>query len=341
MQKDIISIHRTRKNISRNKSVIGLITVLSFIGTTYQPALAFDATAPIEASDGNISCPTCVKSGSAIAANAVPYGTDGTQAISSLAPNSGADKKYLFTASSGTPAYGTIAIGDLSSMNSSDLAGKISDETGSGGGVVFATSPTITSPVISSSIDLPADSVNAITEVASSIKTGSGTKLATFTGSVPASNKCIRMTSGGDLEVTSGDCATGSGVNALIAPKSQTKVSNGSTTVYMDAVGALSTSASDIGSQTIVPAGTWGNLRCSASSNGTSASVTVQKGTCGNALSDTSMPTVSLTTANAVTSDTSTTFTTTADQCINFKIAKTNFAAVAWVTCVLERTANS
>jgi hypothetical protein len=59
------------------------------------------------------------------------------------------------------------------------------------------------------------------------------------------------------------------------------------------------------------------------------ASVTVAKGTCGSALSTTSMPTVSLATANAITSDTPTTFTTTAGQCINFRIAKTSFAAAA------------
>lgn len=332
-----LTIFSIRKSIIKNKNIIAIVAFFCFIGSVSQPAMAFDANAPIEASDGSISCPTCVKSSAAITTNGIPYGTDGTQSLSTLSPNSGSDKKYLYTSSSGTPTYGTVAIGDLSAISSSDLTSKVSDETGSGA-LVFGTSPTITSPTISSSIDLPSDAINSIGEIASSLKTGSGTKITTFTGSVPASNKCIRMTSGGDLEVTSNDCASSSGVYALLTPKSQTKVSNGGTTVYMDAVGSLSTSATDIGSQTIVPAGTWGNLRCSASSNGTSASVTVQKGTCGQTLSDTSMPTVSLSTANTVTSD-ATTFTTNADQCINFKITKSNFSAVAWVTCTLERTA--
>jgi hypothetical protein len=317
---------------------LGIVNGLVIVSLTALPAHAIDASPPITGEDGVIACPTCTKSASAISQYGIPYGTDGTQALSTLAANSTATPQYLKSVSSGAPTFAQVAIGDLATFSSSDLAGRLTDESGTGA-VVLGSSPTITSPTISTSIDLPAGAVNAMTEIDSSIKQSStGTnKVATFEGTATA-GRCVRVNSNNNLEVATGDCASGSGVNSLIAPKSQTKVSNGSTTVYMDAVGAVGTT-DDLGTQTVVPAGTWGNLRCSASSNGTGASVTVAKGTCGSGLSTTSMPTVSLSTANAVTSDTSTTFTTTAGQCVNFRIAKTSFAAVAWVTCVLERTA--
>lgn len=320
-------------------AALGSIVGLVIVSLVALPASAIDVDSPITGEDGKIACPTCSTAASVLPQYGIPYSTDGTRALSAVTVNASSTKKYLQQVSGGAPTLEQPAIGDLAAFTSSDFAGKISDETGSGA-VVLASSPSITSPTISTSIDLPAGSVNAITEIDSSIKIGSGTKLATFTGALPGAARCVRINATNDLEATSGDCASGSGVNAVLTPKSQTKVSNGSATVYMDAVGAVGTT-DDLGTQTVVPAGTWGNLRCSASSNGTGASVTVAKGTCGSALSTTSMPTVALSTANAVTKDTSTTFTTSADQCINFRIAKTNFTAVAWVTCVLERTANS
>jgi hypothetical protein len=319
-------------------ALLGTLVGLLIVSLTALPAAAIDVSSPITGEDGVIGCATCNTSASTVSQYGVVIGSDGTRALSSVSVNATATKKYLQQTSSGAPTFDQVAIGDLSTMTSSDVAGKVSDETGSGA-LVFGTSPTITSPTISTSIDLPSGAVNAMGEIDSSIKQSStGTnKVATFEGTA-TSSRCARINANGNLEAASADCASGSGVYAVLTPKSQTKVSNGNTTVYMDAVGALGTT-DDLGTQTVVPAGTWTNLRCSASSNGTSASVTVAKGTCGSALSTTSMPTVSLSTANAVTSDTSTTFTTTAGQCLNFKIVKTSFAAVAWVTCVLERTA--
>jgi hypothetical protein len=335
-----MSIRRIRNLLRRSPA---LAATAAFVwGLAFQPqvALAIDVSAPITAEDGLIGCATCNTSSSTVAQNGVVIGTDGTRALSTVSVNGTATKKYLQQTSSGAPSFDQVAIGDLSSMTSSDLLGKVSDETGTGL-LVFGTSPTITSPTISTSIDLPSGAVNSMSEIDTSIKqSSSGTnKIATFEGNANW-NKCVRINTNGNLEAATSDCSTGSSVNALVAPKSQTKVSSGNTTVYMDAVGSIGTT-DDLSTQTVVPAGTWGNLRCSASANGTSASVTVAKGTCGSALSTTSMPTVSLVTANTVTKDTSTTFTTTADQCINFKIVKTSFAATAFVTCVLERTANS
>lgn len=319
-------------------AALGSIVGLVIVSLVALPASAIDVTSPITGEDGTIACPTCSTAASVLPQYGIPYSTDGTRALSAVTVNASSTKKYLQQVSGGAPTLEQPAIGDLAAFTSSDFAGKVSDETGSGA-VVLGTSPSITSPTIVTSIDLPAGAVNAMTEIDASIKqSATGTnKVATFEGTATAS-RCARINANGNLEAASVDCVTSSGVYAVLTPKSQTKVSNGNTTVYMDAVGALGTT-DDLGTQTVVPAGTWANLRCSASSNGTGASVTVAKGTCGSALSTTSMPTVALSTANAVTADTSTTFTTTANQCINFKIVKTSFAAVAWVTCVLERTA--
>lgn len=331
---------RKAKVAMRSVGTGGLVGLL-IVALTALPVHAIDVSAPITGEDGIIGCATCNTSSATVNTNGVVIGASNSRALTFVTLNGTATKKYLQQTSSGAPTFDQIAIGDLSAISSSDLTSKVSDETGSGA-LVFGTSPSITSPTIVTSIDLPSGAINAMAEIDSSIKQSStGTnKVATFEGTA-TSSRCVRINANSNLEAAAGDCSTGAGVNALVTPKSETKVSNGSTTVYMDAVGTLSTTDTDVGAQTVVPAATWGNLRCTASSNGTSASVTVQKGTCGTALSPTSMPTVSLVTAGTVTADTSTTFQTTAGQCINFKIAKTSFAAVAWVTCVLERTANS
>lgn len=83
------TILSTRKCISKNKNIVAIVAFFCFIGSVSQPAIAFDATAPIEASDGSISCPTCVKSSAAITTNRIPYGTDDTQSLSALSPNFG------------------------------------------------------------------------------------------------------------------------------------------------------------------------------------------------------------------------------------------------------------
>jgi len=327
-------------------ALLGGLIGLLIVSLTALPAHAIDVSTPITGEDGIIGCATCATESTPAQYNIPVWGT--TQEFGTIAPSSQTTYFLRSKGTSANPAFEALAIGDIPSGTATQWGALIGTPTGSGE-FVRATNPSLAGVTITGAVSasgatapftLPAGAIGSTADLASGIKTGSGTKLATFTGSVPGANRCIRMTSGGDLEATASDCSSGSGVNALVAPKSQTKVSSGATTVYMDAVGALGTT-DDLGTQTVVPAGTWGNLRCSASSNGTGASVTVAKGTCGSALSTTSMPTVALSTANAVTKDTSTTFTTAADQCINFKIVKTSFAATAWVTCVLERTANS
>jgi hypothetical protein len=52
----------------------------------------------------------------------------------------------------GTGTFDSIAVGDLPSMTSADLAGKLTDETGTGS-AVFASSPTITTPTFGNGTD--------------------------------------------------------------------------------------------------------------------------------------------------------------------------------------------
>lgn len=316
-------------------------------GVLLSPVLAhaIDAQSPITATNGLIECTTCATEASPAQYNIPVWGT--TQEFGVIAPTSQTTYFLRSKGVSANPAFEALAIGDIPSGTSTQWATLIGTPSGTGE-FVRATNPTLAGVTITGAVTasgatapftLPAGAIGSLADIASGIKTGTaGTKLATFAGTLPSAARCIRINSNNDLEATSADCASGSGVYAVLTPKSQTKVSSGSTTVYMDAVGSLGT-ADDLGTQTVVPIGTYGNLRCSASSAGTSASVTVAKGNCGTTLSTTSMPTVSLLTANTVTADTSTTFTTTLHQCINFKITKASFAAVAWVTCVLERTA--
>lgn len=290
----------------------------------------------------------------------------GTGVATALAVNTGsAGAVVLFNGALGTPSSGTLTnatglpvssgisgLGTgvatfLATPTSANFAAAITDETGTGS-VVLATNPSLAGLTGTgtinlggaSSVSLPADSIDALTDISASIKSGStgAQKLAT-TASTFANSQCVQTDANGNLTTTGATCA-GTASTPVTFWKSQTKISADSTTVYVDVNGSVSTS-DDLSSQTPVPAGTWKNLRCTASALGTSASVTVAKGTCGSALVTTSMPTVSLTTANTQVEETSTSFSTTSGQCINFKVAKTSFGAAAWVACSLERTANS
>lgn len=119
-------------------------------------------------------------------------------------PASGLGVKWQSTGSSPTQITAYAAVSD-----STTLAGALSDETGSGGGFVRATSPTITSPTISTSIALPADAVDTITEIAAALKTGVDTKI--VTGTAGGSGICAEWNADGDLIEAASAAACGSG----------------------------------------------------------------------------------------------------------------------------------
>lgn len=61
-----------------------------------------------------------------------------------------ADRTITFPDATGTVALSTSKLSAFAATTSAELAGVISDETGSGGALVFASSPTITTPTIAS-----------------------------------------------------------------------------------------------------------------------------------------------------------------------------------------------
>lgn len=76
-----------------------------------------------------------------------------TLAVSNTLTFTGTDSSSVNFGTGGTVVYQSNKISDLSTTSSSELASKISDETGSGN-LVFSSSPTITNPIISGYIGL-------------------------------------------------------------------------------------------------------------------------------------------------------------------------------------------
>ena len=132
-----------------------------------------------------------------------------TESLPSI-PASGLGIKWQLDTTTSPDSVSAYAAVSTSSV----LAGVLSDETGSGGGFVRATSPTITSPTISTSIALPADAVDAITEIASALKSGVDATL--ITGTEGTNGNCAQWNADGDLIDSGAGCGGGSGDSILI-----------------------------------------------------------------------------------------------------------------------------
>lgn len=104
-----------------------------------------------------------------------------------------------------------ISESDIST--SAELAAILTDGTGSGA-VCFATSPTLVSPTINTSVGLPASAVDAITEIAAGLKAGADGTL--LTGTSGASGNCAEWDANGDLIDSGGACGgAGAETNSL------------------------------------------------------------------------------------------------------------------------------
>lgn len=91
--------------------------------------------APLVELNGHVQCATCCTSAAALTLNGVVIG-GGLQAVSTIAVNATGTPMYLRQVSGGAPAMTQIAIGELASFSSGDLAGILSDEVGASGGFV-------------------------------------------------------------------------------------------------------------------------------------------------------------------------------------------------------------
>lgn len=69
---------------------------------------------------------------------------------------------------SGNPTFRSLAVGDLPSITSAQLAGKVSDETGTGL-VVFNNTPTLTTPKINTILDTNGNEVVILSPIASAV----------------------------------------------------------------------------------------------------------------------------------------------------------------------------
>lgn len=153
----------------------------------------------------------------------------------SSTPSSG---KVLRGTGSGTSAYGQVVFAtDMAAFSSADLAGVISDETGTGS-LVLASSPTLTTPKITTSIN----DTNG-NEVIKTPATGSAVNEITVTNAATGSAPTISST-GGDTNIDLNLVTKGTGVlkvngqkigtissSSNLASRSQTLTASGSGTI--------------------------------------------------------------------------------------------------------------
>lgn len=278
------------------------------------------ATLPLVENNGAFSCPTCTTNASALTSNAVVVGA-GSQATSIVTLNATGTKKYLSQTSSGAPSFDQPAITELSAFSSANLASVLSDETGSGGGFVRATGPTVDAPVFTTSVDLPAGAVDAIGEIASGIKQGTsgGTKLATTTGTAGSNGNYVKWDTNGNLI----DGGSTVGVTPFIPSNPLTSVTVASgTPVYCGLDGSCSITTDGTDVQTPVKsASTFTNLDWQATA-GTGQQITavLGVGTCNSTLNFSSKAQVIMSatawTAGTISGSTA----VTAGQCVVYKL---------------------
>lgn len=317
--------------------VLFLIIVLS-----HDEAYALGASAPISASNGVISCPTCTTSASNYTTNSVIYGTGSGKATAGVTVNGTATKKYLQQVSSGAPTMEQIAIGDLGTFSSSDLAGRLSDESGTGGTVVYSTEPSISNITLTGTVTLPSGAVDAIGEIATGIKSGgvNAAKVVTTTSSALTANNCAKWDSDGNL-IDAGTTCGGTSITPLTSFSSLTPVTVTTTqAVYLSLAGDVSTTESEVQTP-IKNASTLGNLQCVANAGTTSAiTAVVGTGACGSTINYTSKAQVIMSTSANTTGTSSGTTSVTAGNCAVVKLTvSTTDADAASVHCSLERTA--
>ena len=322
------------------KKILAILALLA----VPQAALALDATAPVTATDGTIACPTCTTSADSLSDKGVVIGTGGSQGTKTVAVNSTATTKFLAQESdqnSGEPQFITLAAGDLPEETSAEVATRVTGETGTGA-LCFATSPSLDSPTITTSVALPSSAVDNIGEIADALKSGgtNGTLVGTTTGTLTSGNLAKFDANG---NIVDAGFASVTAVNAVIAFSTETALSTGSSTSYLGLDGRVA--SSEDAAQVPVSAGTFGELRCvpTATPGGTGLRVTLGIGDCDGSLdfSNSSSPVqVTATTANTAVADTSDAQAATAGQCVALKVERLTTTQAAYLNCSIAKTSN-
>lgn len=342
------SLRRRRRAVVLALALGALAVLDPRAPSAWAGGFAVSGTDCLAFTDGTLSCANGLTAASVIPDKAVVIGSGGAREVGNVAVNATATKKYLQQTSSGTPTFDQIAIGDLASISSANLVTAVSDETGSASGsplLVFNQNPTFAGITATGTLDftgatvnLPADAVDAMTEIKSTIKTGTGTnKLATFEGTATA-GKCAQINANGNIEAAAAACGASS-AGTIVHIDSVGPISNGATTVYMSLTGQLSTTSTATAAQSVLDAKAYSLLRCTADSNSVGMTVTMATGTCGAALSNTTLVTPTMTTGNTVYADTThTTSASTAGQCGQLVVAKTSATANFTLHCVMTES---
>lgn len=164
--------------------------------------------------------------GSAVGAAIFDNATSGSI---TLQPTTGALGSSVLTLPASTSTVATLAnnLGAFSATTSAQLAGVISDETGTGA-LVFGTSPTLVTPALG-------------VATATSLSSGTGTFTGNLTTNITGSTECVQANSSGVLSGTGSACGGGGGTGT---------VSSGTTGQL-----ALYTGATTVGSLGTTPAG--------------------------------------------------------------------------------------
>lgn len=308
-------------------------------------AFALDATSPITASNGTIACATCVVEDSVSQYGIPVWGT--TQNLGVITPSS--QTTYaLFSAGTGAnPAFRALADGDLPSQTSAQVAAHVSDETGTAGNLVFSTNPSLngitltgTADLTGATVNLPASAVDAITEIATAIKSGgtNAVKVVTTTSGSTTTNNCAKWDANGNL-VDAGAACGGSN-NPVVAFSSETKVNASTTALYMSLGGLVSSTEGD--AQTpLAAAATLGSFQCVASGSTTQAiTAIIGTGTCGGTINYTTKAQVVMSTTANTTGTSSNTTSVSAGDCAVVKLTtSTGTSGAVHVNCSVSKTA--
>lgn len=323
-------------------SILFRLALFLIVVLSHDEAYALGASAPITASNGVIRCPTCTTAASDYTTNSVVYGTGSGKATAGVTVNGTETKKYLQQVSSGAPTMEQIAIGDLGIFSSSDLAGRLSDESGTGN-VVYNTGPSISNITLTGTAALPSGAVDAIGEIANDIKSGgsSAVKIVTTLNSPLTQNNCAKWDSNGNL-VDAGTTCGGTSITPLTSFSSLTPVTvTVADAVYMSLAGDVSTTEAEVQTP-IKNASTLGNLQCVANAGTTSAiTAVVGTGACGSTITYTGgkAQVIMDTSANTIGTSSGTT-SVTAGNCAVVKLTVSTLnATAASIHCSLERTA--